>query len=89
MIVKMISDINTELHQGLGRVEGKLDILIASQSSLADKVDGLTSGQSKHGERLTALETRNTQLHVFLGFAFAIIAAVTAIWADVKGFFHL
>jgi len=85
----MISDISNEVHQSLGRVEGKIDILISSQSSLSDRVVTLTDGHSKHGERITALETRNTQLHILIGFVFAIVAAITAIWGDIKGLFHL
>lgn len=85
----MLADINTELHQGLGRVEGKLDILIASQSSLADRVVKLGEGHAQHGERITALESRNTSLRSLVGIIIAIAAAAAAIFGNLRGFFHL
>lgn len=44
---------NTELTRALGRIEGKLDMIVASQSSLNDRMDNMDS-RLRHVEQQAA-----------------------------------
>ncbi|MCG8993230.1 hypothetical protein LH427_09620 [Laribacter hongkongensis] len=44
---------NTELTRALGRIEGKLDMIVASQSSLNERMDSM-DGRLRHVEQQAA-----------------------------------
>jgi len=80
-------DIN-ELHLFLGRVEGKLDLLISNQTSLGERIAGVETSVSKANDRLTVLETRRTFGRESLALIISIMAASAAAFGQLKGFFH-
>lgn len=75
-----------DLHLFLGRVEGKLDAVIASQTALASRLD---KGESAHGElrdRVTVLETRRSSLKDWAAHLMALLALALGALPHVKEF---
>ena len=74
------------LHMAIGRLDGKIDIMLASQSSLSDRIAEVATKQGEHGERLVALETRSGSIKWSVPVFIAAVAAFAAIF---KGFFFV
>lgn len=72
---------DNDLHLFLGRVEGKLDLLVSSQSAATEKIGSLS-------ERVTSLEARRSAVKEWGAILVSLLAALAATYANLKGFFH-
>ena len=72
------------LHMAIGRLDGKIDTMLASQYSLAARISEVATKQGEHGERIVALETRSGSVRWGIP---VIVGALAASAGYVKGFF--
>lgn len=72
----------------LGRVEGKLDALIASSAGLTDYVHDLVEDQNKLHTRVTVLETRRSLFKEWGAVMISIASAIAVLYGQFKGLFH-
>lgn len=77
-----------ELHLFLGRVEGKLDSVLAAQSAFGERLAKMEWGHVKVAERLTTLETGSTLSKHWAALFISVISMVTVAADHLKGLFH-
>lgn len=71
---------DTEVHRALGRIEGKMDGLIAFSKQHTDRMDGQDTRMDKQDERIDATDARVSKIENKLMF-YGGIAAATVFFA--------
>ncbi|MCW3479722.1 hypothetical protein OL229_09125 [Neisseriaceae bacterium JH1-16] len=66
-----MADQNNELTRALGRIEGKLDMIVTSQSSLSERMDSM-DGRLRHVEQQAAKAGAISGGIVAIGTAIAV-----------------
>lgn len=79
---------DTDLHLFLGRVEGKLDAVIASQAGLSQRITANEATSTAHGERLAVLETQKSTAKHLAALVISVIAMIATVAEHLKGWLH-
>lgn len=79
---------DNELHLFLGRVEGKLDSVIAAQTVISTRLDRVDGARQALSERLSVLETRRTTISDWWALVISVCTALAVLYSNTKGLFH-
>lgn len=78
-----MTDSNTELHLLLGRVEGKVDLILLAQKTDRDRIDTLEEQQRKTAQKVTSLEAKATSAKTWVS---SVISALALLFSGLTYF---
>lgn len=77
-----------EIRLLLGRVDGKLDLVINNQAAASLRLNDLSEDVNKLHTRVTVLETRRSVFKEWGAVLISIASAFAVLYGQFKGLFH-
>ncbi len=79
---------DTDLHLILGRVEGKLDLVVSTQAAVAARLERNEHHHADLRDRVTVLETRRVSLREWVASVMSAIALAFAAFPHIRELFR-